>query len=102
MSALDVMPLTDRCGLRLVGDLDASTRPMLTAAMAAFRSCERDVHLDLADLGFIDVGGASAVVSVARQGRPGRRIIVHRPPRQFPRIVDLLWGQVPTIEMEAR
>ena len=102
MSALDVLPLTDRCGLRLVGDLDVSTRPVLTAAMAAFRSCDRDVHFELADLAFIDVGGASALVTVACQGGPGRRVIMHRPPRQLPRIVDLLWGEVPAIEMEAR
>lgn len=102
MSALDVLPLTDRCGLRLVGDLDVTTRPALTAAIAAFRSCERDVYFDLADLGFIDVGGASALMTVACTGRPGRRVIMYRPPQQLPRIVDLLWGHVPTIEMEAR
>jgi anti-anti-sigma factor len=99
-TTLDVVSLTDRPGLRLVGEVDAATGPVLAAALEPLVDHHTDIHLDLAELSFIDVAGVTALVTVAGRCGPPGRLILHRPPGHLPRMIELLWGRLPGIEMD--
>ena len=64
MSALEISPLPGVAGLRLDGELDLATAPLLKEALVDL-GYKRDVHLDLALLTFLDSSGR------ARHSDPG-------------------------------
>ncbi|MEV1286464.1 STAS domain-containing protein [Micromonospora sp. NPDC049679] len=97
---LAVLPVPGRPGLRLVGEVDCATRHILDAALETMLGDAGDVHLDLTELTFIDVGGATSLVLWASRLRGGRRMILHDPPYELRRIIDMLWGQPATIEVD--
>lgn len=107
---LRVYPLDGRPGWRLVGEVDLSTRALLVAALdLAVDQAERSaratgrtprVHLDLAGLSFIDVGGVTVLVNGAGRLAPEGRLTLHHPPDTLRRIVDLLWVDQPELEMD--
>jgi ABC-type transporter Mla MlaB component len=99
-TGLAIAPLSDRIGLRLTGDADLSTRQALERALRPFAGGDRDVHLDLAGLGFVDVGAVTTLVRAAARCAPGRRIMLHDAPDHLRKILTLLWGRVPAIEMD--
>ncbi|SDX91057.1 STAS domain-containing protein [Micromonospora pattaloongensis] len=95
-----ILSATGRPGLRLVGEVDCATRHILDAALETLCVDAGDVHLDLAELTFIDVGGATSLVLWASRLRQGCRMILHDPPYELRRIIDMLWGQPATIEVD--
>jgi ABC-type transporter Mla MlaB component len=97
-----ITPLTDRPGLCLCGELDLASRDLLVAALESLADAPGDVHLDLAGVGFVDVGCATLLARAACRGGSGRRVIVHHAPPQLRRIVEVLWGGSTPIEMGAR
>ena len=96
---LRVVPLVEHAGVRLIGDVDLSSWALLEAAMCPFIAARGDVHLELAQLRFVDAHGASILVLTAQRLGEGRRIVLHDPPRVLKRLLDLLWQDVPTIEV---
>jgi len=96
---LRVVPLVEHAGVRLIGDVDLSSWPLLEAAMCPFIAARGDVHLELAQLRFVDAHGASILARTAQQLGEGRRMVLHHPPRVLNRLLDLLWQDVPTIEV---
>src|SRR3712207_632592 len=76
--------------LRLVGEADETTRAAFEAALRGM-SNGGDLHLDLAELAFIDVAGVGSLVELASTMRPHGRLVVHQPPPALRRILDLLW-----------
>ena len=68
MSVLEISPLPGVAGLRLDGELDLATAPLLKEALVDLGS-ERDVHLDLALLTFLDSSGVHAIVALAHVSR---------------------------------
>jgi ABC-type transporter Mla MlaB component len=95
-----ILPPVGPAGLRLVGEVDCATRHILDAALEAMVGDAGDVHLDLSELAFIDVGGATSLVLWAGRLPDGRRMILHDPPYELRRIIDMLWGQPATIEVD--
>jgi anti-anti-sigma factor len=100
VSTLSIVPLTDRSGLRLAGEVDLSNRAALEAALDMIIRTGTDVHLDVKELAFIDVGAASLLVRKSTALGPGKRLVLHSPSPALQRMISLLWGRVPTIEMD--
>ena len=81
-------------------EIDCATRHILDAALETLLVDGDDVHLELTELAFIDVGGATSLVLWASRLPNGRRVILHDPPYELTRIIDMLWGQPATIEVD--
>lgn len=78
---------------RLRGDLDAHVARRFGGALAGAlrdKGTGADLHLDLADVGFVDVACAQLLVLAARSEPAGRRIVLHEPPRLLRRLLDVL------------
>ena len=88
------------------GEVDICTRElfaaMLQAAIARAKGggARRQVHIDLGGLDFIDVSGARVLVTAVAELGPDCQLIVHRPPAQLARILDLGWGELGSLRLE--
>ncbi|WP_280247046.1 STAS domain-containing protein [Nocardia abscessus] len=56
-------------GLRCAGAVDFTTCDAWRSVLAELVAVDRDVHLDLSELTFIDVNGTSILVEVASDNR---------------------------------
>jgi anti-anti-sigma factor len=99
-ATLSIVPLTDRLGFRVTGEVDLSNRAALEAALDLVCECGADVHLDVRDLSFIDVGAVSLLVRKSTALSPGKHLVLHNPSPALRRIIGLLWGSIPTIELD--
>lgn len=63
-SRLDVRAVP--AGLAVAGEVDAYTAPTLNAEIAAFLRDHRTLHLDLADVEFMDSSGLGVLVAARR------------------------------------
>ena len=89
-TGLIVIPLDRPAGLRLCGQVDMLSTEALRAAIAALPADTREVHFELAELSFADVGGTRELLALAR--RPAQpHLILHRPPRSLVVLIHLLW-----------
>lgn len=87
---LTVTPLEGRTGLRLAGEADLCTVPVLRRAAADLPAGAREIHLQLAGLEFIDVAATRVLVSLTeRPGHPA--VILHYPPPCLTRIIRLVF-----------
>jgi hypothetical protein len=87
---LRIEPLGDgRPGVRLVGELDLSDRDRVAATLDDLPVSDGEVHLELAELSFIDVAGTRALLAAADRlhHRYGTRVVVHHPPATLTRIL---------------
>jgi anti-anti-sigma regulatory factor len=57
-----VESLPDRAGIRVAGEVDATVRDSWHTALAPLAAVDRDVHLDLSALTFIDVRGVAELI----------------------------------------
>ncbi|GAA2314599.1 hypothetical protein GCM10010149_77650 [Nonomuraea roseoviolacea subsp. roseoviolacea] len=91
---LRITPLTDPPGLRLEGELDRATLPVLTRALAAMAG-RGSFCVDLRGLTFIDVGGLRALVTVAAGLSDGHVVTMRAPSPQVRRLLVLTgWHQL--------
>ncbi|GAA4931024.1 anti-anti-sigma factor [Nonomuraea thailandensis] len=75
--AADVLPMVHPFGLRVRGDIDRASRPVLARSLAwAVRISKADIHLDLSELTFIDAAGLQLVVRTAAGLRPPRALVL--------------------------
>jgi len=88
VSALEISPLTGVAGLRVEGELDLATAPLLMEALVDLGS-ERDVHLDLALLTFLDSSGLHAIVALARSFDGNRSVVLVNPSTAVRRILEI-------------
>lgn len=95
---LTITFLPEGTGVRLAGDVDLTNHDRLRHALASFPASAEAIHLDLAELRFIDVAGAREVVRLT-ENRPAPRLILHDPPRTLRRLISLLW---PAAQVEIR
>lgn len=79
---------------RLTGEVDLAGLAELEVALTAIPA-DRDLHLGVEALEFIDVAGVRALISLARRLGPDRRLVVHEPPQILRRILDLGWPERP-------
>ena len=89
-TGLTVTLLEDRPGLRLRGEADILNAGALRQAITALPAGLREVHLELAELAFIDVAGTRQLVALARRP-PQPFLILHQPPPSLTHILRLLW-----------
>jgi len=100
-ATLTLRPLADQSGYAAAGEIDASNRPVLATALADLMARDGDVHLDLQQVRFVDVGAAALLVSTARRLRNGRQLLLHHPPCELEFMFTALWPGTATIEAEA-
>lgn len=89
------VPLSDRCGLRLIGEVDLSTWAVLEAELTPVLESGEDVHLELTELRFIDARGATILAMAAQRLDGARRLVLHNPPVVLTRLLDVLWPDAP-------
>ena len=78
---------------RLRGDLDAHVARRFGGALAGAlreKATGVDLHIDLTEVGFVDVACAQLLVHAARAEPECRRIVLHDPPRLLRRLLDVL------------
>jgi hypothetical protein len=88
--SLSIRPLTGQRGLVVAGVADITTRSVLHEALSGeLAGRQGEVHLELADLQFIDVGCTREIITATAHD-PGAHVIIHHPPVVLRRIVSLI------------
>jgi hypothetical protein len=88
-TGLTVTLLARQAGLCLRGEADLLSLDTLREAIAALPADAGEVHLELAELSFIDVCSARELIALAH--RPARpRLIFHQPPYSLTLLISLL------------
>jgi anti-anti-sigma factor len=82
----------DRAVVRLRGDLDLATAPLLAYAVRMLSAGDRcEVCVDAADLSFCDCAGVEVILRAVRRSREaGGRLTVVRPSRPLRRVLEIL------------
>lgn len=90
--ALIIRPLPGDRGLALEGEADANSRQALREALNGMAGHgQRELHLELAGLRFIDVSCTREIVEVIESSRLAWiRVRLHHPPRALRRIAGCL------------
>ena len=88
MTVLEISPLPGVAGLRLDGELDLATAPLLKEALVDLGS-KRDVHLDLALLTFLDSSGVHAIVALAQSLDGNRSVVLVNPSTAIMRCLEI-------------
>ena len=88
MSVLEISPLVGVPCVRLAGELDLVTAPLLTEALGDLAS-EREVHLDLALLTFLDSSGLHAIIKLARSQHGDRSVVLVNPSTAVLRLLEI-------------
>ena len=76
---LHIEPLSGRRGLRLCGEVDLSNFLAFSAALAATFRQDRDFHLDLARLRYMDVPAVGLLARTAATLAEGREFVLESP-----------------------
>lgn len=93
-------PLHGCCGVRAAGEIALATRPAWNRVLEqAVREGEHVYCLELSGVTFVDVAGVGALAAAAGRLDSGRRFLVHRPPPTLPRVLEMFWPGLPTIEV---
>ncbi|MFD5249987.1 hypothetical protein ACFWIW_35945 [Amycolatopsis sp. NPDC058340] len=88
-SRLQVIRLSDREGLRVIGEVDLCTREIWRTALGPVAG-NRVPGLDLSRLSFIDAHGTTMLIAAA-QHRPGAApLTLTRPPKVLLKVLPLL------------
>ena len=97
---LELSPLVDEVGIKLVGEVDLATAPQLTDALANL-STESDVQLELSELTFMDSSGLNAILTYARSRKNGAGpLVILNPSDQIERLFEITGlEQHPKIEV---
>jgi hypothetical protein len=67
----------------LVGEVDISSVDLLARGLedAAAVAVSGEIHVEMSEVGFVDVAGARAMVRAAGRLTNGRRLVLRHPPR---------------------
>ena len=90
-SQLQVIRLPGRRGLRVIGDVDLSTRDLWRRALESTTPNDAPARLDLSRLSFIDARGAAKLVAAAQQRPETTPLTLTRPPAVLRRMLTLLF-----------
>jgi anti-anti-sigma regulatory factor len=94
---LRIVPMYAPRGLRIVGTVDVLTVGALaTTLQIATRWPDRDLHLDLGELEFIEVAGVRAIVRTAADLKDGRSLIIRRLAPGLRKVFEIVgWDRTP-------
>lgn len=100
---LSAQPLPDRPGALLSGSCDLDTRPILSAALGVVTRIPGPVvHLDLADVAFLDTEAVAALLqATSTLTGQGRRLLLHHPPYSLRKIVAMFPDECAALEVAA-
>lgn len=99
-ASLDASRPPDWPGLKVSGEISASTVPAWQEVLEQLVGQPGEVcRADLSQVTFVDVAGVTNLVLTAQSLPSGRRIVLHRPPPQLPRILELFWPGLTEIEV---
>ena len=85
-------------GLRLTGELDAARHPALLAALTSVDAAKTEVHLDFADVRFLDLGTLSLLMSQTGPIGTGRTLVLDNLPPDVVNLIQTLgWRHFPGI-----
>jgi anti-anti-sigma factor len=87
---LEIVTLESRRGLKLSGEVDISNVTQLADSLSRQVAEAEDLHLDLADLEFIDGAGVRVLVQAARRLPRGRRLVLWSAPNFVKRLLAVL------------
>ncbi|MDT0466569.1 STAS domain-containing protein [Streptomyces gibsoniae] len=97
---LEAHPLPARPGVRVVGEVTLDTRRVWREALGLLTRQEgAPLHMELSELAFIDVAGVTDLVTATRSLSEGQHLVVHRPPPQLTRVLDIFWPGTGGIEV---
>lgn len=101
-AVLRIDPLPDSSGVGAIGEISMNTRSVWQQALNQLVERRADVlHVDLSRVRFVDVAGVTDLAVTAQRLLEGQRIVLHRPPPQLPRILELFWPGIAEIEVAA-
>ena len=96
---LEILPLVDVVGIKLTGEVDLATAQQLTDALANI-STESEVHLELADLTFMDSSGLRTILAFAESRNGAGPVILVNPSDAIQRLLAITGlAQHPKIEL---
>ncbi|MFJ8588880.1 STAS domain-containing protein [Streptomyces sp. NPDC093595] len=99
-ASLEAYPMSDRPGVRVIGEMSALTRAAWHTVLEELVRQPGDAcHADLSQVTFVDVAGITDLALTAQALTSGRRIVLHDPPPQLPRILELFWPGLSEIEV---
>jgi len=87
------------------GEIDESTYPGLVSALADAADGQREVHVNLAGVGYCDLAGLRAIVGMtgASDGAGGRRVVLHEVPAQLLALLGIVgWDCTPGLTLDGR
>ncbi|MEV6623048.1 STAS domain-containing protein [Amycolatopsis sp. NPDC051106] len=94
-SQLQVVPLPDGTGLRVIGAVDLSTREVWRKALESATANGSPTRLDLSELSFIDTRGTSMLLTTA-QRQPGTApLTIAHPPTVLRKVLAVLCPGAP-------
>src|SRR6059036_3944075 len=100
MEQLEIVPTEDPFGLRLSGEIDAATAPVLHQALVIAMTDGRPITVDMRGVTFIDSSGLNVIVSSANEVRSGEPLTVKDPSPVVRRVLDLFgMEKVPQIRV---
>ena len=85
---LEISSLVDVVGVKLTGEVDLATAHQLTEALANI-STESEVHLELADLTFMDSSGLRTIVAFAGSRNGAGPVILVNPSDAIQRLLAI-------------
>ena len=90
---VDVHDDDGRAVVRPAGEVDLSTAPVLTAAIAELLgdgSGSRTVVVDLSEVSFLDSSGVAAIAAARRLAREGgSELVLRSPPAMVAKVLDI-------------
>jgi anti-anti-sigma factor len=97
-SPITLFTATDTAsGLAVAGEIDVSTAPAFARALRARTAVSPHVHVDLGELGFVDVAGLRTVFDVAEELPPGATVVLDRTSPAVRRVLSLLGWSHPRV-----
>jgi anti-anti-sigma regulatory factor len=86
-------------GLAIAGELDAARHPAFAAALAAAPGAG-EIHLDCAELRFMDLGALNVLAGYARGRGEEGQLVLDRVPGELRAVIELVgWGRLPGVRL---
>ena len=99
MEPLRIVRTDEPAGLALIGELDSARHAMLVRALESALAelpPDREFHLDLGGLDFIDLGGIALLGDAAWSRACGAPVVLDRTPPQMRAVLETVgWGTLP-------
>jgi hypothetical protein len=87
-------------GLRLDGELDGARHAAFAETLSSIADIDRDVHLDLGGLRFIDLGALHLLTAFANRRRGGGRLLLDNLAPDLAGLVDTIgWQRLPGLAL---